>query len=109
MIKFLCLVLVSLVFGHASMTEYTTYQMGTTVRSLASSNADLNSRVERARKIVQGMRDANTQLKEAVDAGVGMLTKEIEENNRLNEKIEMLIWKVEIMEIALEAYDDDPA
>jgi hypothetical protein len=91
------------------MTEFSAYQMCSTVRSLAGSNKYLNARVERARQIMQTVRDANTQLKEAVATGTRMLTEEIEENNNLNEKIEMLIWKVGIMERALEVYDDDPA
>ena len=101
MIKFLSFVLVALVFGHASMTEFSAYQMCSTVQSLASSNADLNARVERARNIVRALKDTNTQLKVSVSTGVTMLQEEIEENNKLNLQLDTLTWQVKLLESLL--------
>ena len=72
--------------------------MYTTVQNLASNNSALNDRIERARATVAVVSDENTRLKASLREGVDMLQAEIEENNSLNERLENMAWRIEMLQ-----------
>lgn len=71
--------------------------MYTTVQNLASNNTSLNRRIEHARGVVEVVTEENTRLKVSLREGVEMLQEEIEENNKLNEQINNLNWRIRVL------------
>ena len=108
-----------LVVAHCGLCQYTTFSiaedlraghivpMAAAVQDLASCNASLNDRIERARLTVNRVNEENTRLKGALQEGVDMLKDEIEENNRLNDKIEDLTWRNTILQNILDKLGTD--
>lgn len=75
--------------------------MYSTVQNLASNNTCLNSRIECARRTVATVSDENTRLRASLNESVEMLKDEIDENNRLNQQIENLEWRVSSLQDTL--------
>jgi len=107
-------ILAMLAVAHCCVSQYTLHQFVDGVRSetlipsmqavgdLASNNATLNDRIERARLAVELISEENARLKASLKEGVEMLKDEIEENNKLNREIENLSWRISVLEQTIE-------
>lgn len=77
-----------------------------TVRSLAEENFFLDSKVNRARQLVNSLVDENHRLKVALKESVERLQAEMDKNNTLLDKISNLNWKIEVLRSALEKVNE---